>query len=88
MELHLSRKMADRRVFPAIDIDRSSTRREDLLLGEKTAQRTYLMRRMFGQLIAPQPQGAGYELTQAMEAFLNRFNRTKSNDEFLQSLVS
>ncbi|MCW1969478.1 MAG: transcription termination factor Rho [Anaerolineae bacterium] len=88
MELHLSRRMAERRVFPAIDIDRSSTRREDLLLGDKTAQRTYLMRRMFGQLIAPQPQGAGYELTQAMEAFLNRFNRTKSNDEFLQSLVS
>jgi transcription termination factor Rho len=88
MELHLSRRLAERRVFPAIDIDKSGTRREDLLLGEKPAQRTYLMRRMFGQLIAPQPQGAGYELTQAMEAFLNRFNRTKSNDEFLQSLVS
>lgn len=88
MELQLSRRLADRRIFPAIDIERSATRREELLLGDKTAQRAYLMRRMFQQLVSPQPQGAGYELTQAMEAFLSRFSKTKSNDEFLQSLVS
>jgi transcription termination factor Rho len=88
MELHLSRKLADRRIFPAIDIERSGTRREEVLLGEKNAQKTYLMRRMLGQLTTPQPQGAGYDLTQAMELFLARFAKTKNNDDFLASLGS
>ncbi len=87
-ELHLSRRLADRRVFPAIDIERSGTRRDDLLLGEKTVARTYMMRRMWTQLTLPQPQGAGYEIGQAMDAFLSRFNRTKSNEEFLTSLTA
>ncbi len=87
MELHLSRKLADRRIFPAIDIERSGTRRDEMLLGEKTSQRTYLMRRMLSQLTTPQPQGAGYDLTNAMEAFLQRFARTRNNDEFLASLT-
>ncbi|MCS7056128.1 MAG: transcription termination factor Rho, partial [Thermoflexales bacterium] len=63
MEIHLSRRLAERRIFPAFDILASGTRREELLLGEKTAQRTYLMRRMLSQLMAPQPQGAGYDIT-------------------------
>ena len=88
MELHLSRKLADRRIFPAIDIERSGTRREEVLLGEKNAQKTYLMRRMLGQLTTPQPQGAGYDLTQAMELFLARFAKTKNNEDFLASLGS
>ncbi|MCS6773592.1 MAG: transcription termination factor Rho [Thermoflexales bacterium] len=87
MEVHLSRRLAERRIFPAIDILASGTRREELLLGEKTTQRTYLMRRMLAQLIAPQPQGAGYDLANAMEAFLQRFAKTKSNEEFLNSLT-
>jgi len=70
MEMHLLRKLADRRIFPAIDIERSGTRREEMLLGEKVVQRTYLMRRMLSQLTTPQPQGAGYDITNAMEAFL------------------
>ncbi len=87
MEMHLLRKLADRRIFPAIDIERSGTRREELLLGEKVVQRTYLMRRMLSQLTTPQPQGAGYDITNAMEAFLARFGKTRSNEEFLNSMT-
>jgi transcription termination factor Rho len=87
MEIHLSRRLAERRIFPAFDILASGTRREELLLGEKTTQRTYLMRRMLSQLMAPQPQGAGYDITTAMEAFLQRFSKTKNNEEFLTSLT-
>ncbi len=87
MEIHLSRRLAERRIFPAFDILASGTRREELLLGEKTAQRTYLMRRMLSQLMAPQPQGAGYDITAAMEAFLQRFSKTRNNEEFLTSLT-
>ncbi len=87
MEIHLSRRLAERRIFPAFDILASGTRREELLLGEKTTQRTYLMRRMLSQLMAPQPQGAGYDITTAMEAFLQRFAKTKNNEEFLTSLT-
>jgi len=87
MEIHLSRRLAERRIFPAFDILASGTRREELLLGEKTAQRTYLMRRMLSHLMAPPPQGAGYDITAAMEAFLQRFSKTKSNEEFLASLT-
>ena len=86
MELHLLRKLADRRIFPAIDVERSGTRRDELLLGDKAVQRTYLMRRMLNQLTTPQPQGAGYDITNAMEAFLSRFSKFKNNDDFLQSL--
>jgi transcription termination factor Rho len=86
MELHLLRKLADRRIFPAIDIEHSGTRRDELLLGDKAVQRTYLMRRMISQLITPQPQGAGYDVTNAMEAFLARFSKTKTNEDFLASL--
>ncbi len=50
-------------------------------------QRTYLMRRMLNQLTAPQPQGAGYDITNAMEAFLARYGKTKNNEEFLASLT-
>lgn len=88
MEVHLSRRLADQRIFPAIDVEKSGTRRDDLLLGEKTAQKAYLMRRMLAKLTTPQPQGAGYDLTTAMEAFLQRFGKTKTNDEFLTSLGS
>jgi len=87
MEIHLSRRLAERRIFPAFDILASGTRREELLLGEKTTQRTYLMRRMLSQLMAPQPQGAGYDITTAMEAFLQRFSKTRNNEEFLISLT-
>jgi hypothetical protein len=51
MELHLSRRLQERRVFPAIDIERSSTRREELLLGPDITPRVWLMRRMYDQMV-------------------------------------
>jgi transcription termination factor Rho len=85
MELHLSRKLQERRVFPAFDIDRSSTRREELLLGPDLTRRVWLMRRMFAQMIEP-PIGAGMDLTTATEALLHRIAQTENNIEFLESL--
>lgn len=86
MELHLSRKLQERRIFPAIDIERSSTRREELLLGPDITQRVWLMRRMFDQLITPPPQGAGLDPSAATEAILQRLAKTASNQEFLETL--
>ncbi|MFN2145243.1 MAG: transcription termination factor Rho [Anaerolineales bacterium] len=86
MELHLSRVLQERRVFPAIDIDRSSTRREELLLGPDITQRVWLMRRMYGQMVTDPPNGAGMSMVQASEAILDRLTRTDTNMEFLESL--
>jgi len=86
MELHLSRKLQERRIFPAIDIERSSTRREELLLGPDILQRVWLMRRMYLQMIGQPPQGAGMDQAVAAEAILQRMIKTKSNQEFLESL--
>ncbi len=87
MELHLSRRLQERRVFPAIDIERSSTRREELLLGPDILQRAWLMRRMYLQMIAPPPQGAGMDLAVGTEAIVQRMTRTRTNQEFLENLT-
>lgn len=87
MELHLSRKLQERRIFPAIDIERSSTRREDLLLGPDILQRVWLMRRMYLQMIGQPPQGAGMDSAIATEAIVQRLARTKNNIEFLENLT-
>lgn len=87
MELHLSRRLQERRVFPAIDIERSSTRREELLLGPDILQRVWLMRRMYLQMITPPPQGAGMDTSVGTEAILQRLTRTRSNQEFLENLT-
>ncbi|KPL84304.1 transcription termination factor Rho [Thermanaerothrix daxensis] len=87
MELHLSRRLQERRIFPAIDIERSSTRREELLLGPDILQRVWLMRRMYLQMISPPPQGAGMDPAVATEAILQRMLRTKNNMEFLETLT-
>jgi len=87
MELHLSRKLQERRIFPAVDMERSSTRREDLLLGPDILQRVWLMRRMYIQMISPPPQGAGMDVAVATEALLQRISRTKDNQEFLERLT-
>jgi transcription termination factor Rho len=76
-ELHLNRKLAERRIFPAIDIERSSTRREELLLDEETLNRVYTLRRMIDML------GGGEE---ALQAVISRMMKTKSNKEFLATL--
>ena len=86
MELHLSRRLQERRVFPAPDIDRSSTRREELLLGPDITQRVWLMRRMYNQMIAPPPTGAGMDMGAATEAVMNQIRQTKSNFDFLEQL--
>jgi len=86
MELHLSRKLQERRIFPAFDIEKSSTRREELLLGPDILQRVWVMRRMLGQMMADPPNGAGMGLTGATEALLQRLRQTDSNEEFLDSL--
>jgi transcription termination factor Rho len=86
MELHLSRKLQERRVFPAIDIDRSSTRREELLLGPDITQRVWLMRRMYQAMVSDPPLGAGMGQTQATEAIMNQLSKTKDNMEFLETL--
>jgi transcription termination factor Rho len=86
MELHLARVLQERRIFPAIDIDRSSTRREELLLGPDITQYVWLLRRMFGQMVTDPPSGAGMSLTQATEAILNEMKRTDTNQEFLETL--
>ncbi len=87
MELHLSRRLQERRIFPAIDLERSSTRREELLLGPDVLQRVWLMRRMYIQMIGTPPQGAGMDPAVATEAILQRMNRTKSNQDFLEGLT-
>ena len=87
MELHLSRRLQERRVFPSIDIERSSTRREELLLGPDILPRVWLMRRMYLQMIGQQPQGAGMDPAVATEAILQRLTRSKDNQEFLENLT-
>lgn len=86
MELHLSRKLQERRIFPAIDIDRSSTRREELLLGPDITQRVWLMRRMYNTMTADPPHGAGMDMSGAVEAMLQRMAKTENNQEFLETL--
>jgi len=87
MELHLSRRLQERRIFPAIDLERSSTRREELLLGPDILQRVWLMRRMYLQMIGTPPQGAGMDPSVATEAILQKIARTKNNQDFLESLT-
>ncbi|MGQ9599556.1 MAG: transcription termination factor Rho [Anaerolineae bacterium] len=77
MEMHLNRKLAERRIFPAIDIERTSTRREELLLDKDVLSRVWTLRRMIDAL------GGGPE---AVEPVLERLRRTHSNAEFLATL--
>ncbi|MDO9546376.1 MAG: transcription termination factor Rho [Pelolinea sp.] len=88
MELHLSRRLQERRIFPAIDIERSSTRREELLIDPDILKQVWLMRRMYLQMIGQAPQGAGMEPSVAFEAIINKMNKTKNNVEFLEALTA
>jgi transcription termination factor Rho len=83
MELLLSRRLQERRIFPAFDIERSSTRREDLLLSGDELARVYTMRRMLGHLM----DTPGYDISSATSAVLDRLRRTKTNYEFLETLT-
>jgi transcription termination factor Rho len=83
MELVLSRRLQERRIFPAFDIERSSTRREELLLSADELQRVYTMRRMLGHLM----DTPGYDISSATAAVLQRLRATKTNYEFLETLT-
>ncbi len=87
MEMILARRLQERRIFPAIDIEKSSTRREDLLMSPETLQRVWLMRRMYLQMVSNPPQGAGMDTAVATEAILQKMERTKTNAEFLENLA-
>ena len=82
MEIHLERKLAERRVFPAIDIQRSGTRREELLLGEETLRQVWLLRRM----VAMATSGS-MDSTEATEKVMERLKKTTTNKEFLTTLT-
>ncbi len=76
MELQLDRNIANRRIFPAIDLTSSSTRRDDLLLDEKTVQRMWVMRKYLADM----------NPVEAMEFINDRFKKTLNNEEFLISM--
>jgi transcription termination factor Rho len=80
-ELWLERRLAEKRIFPAIDIARSGTRRDDLLLEESTYQRVGLLRRMTA-LVGQNSSNP----TEPTELILERLSRTKNNSEFLATL--
>ena len=83
MELHLDRRMAEKRIFPAIDIMRSGTRREELLLGEATVAKVWLLRRMVS-MIAEDSNSP----TDASERVIDRLSKTQNNAEFLATLTA
>lgn len=82
MELHLNRAMADRRLFPAIDIERSGTRHEELLLDDATLRQVWLLRRMVS-IIAQDSNNS----TEAAERIIERMQKTQTNAEFLASIT-
>ncbi len=82
MELTLSRKLQERRIFPAFDVDQSSTRREELLLGPDVLQRVFTLRRMWSHLAEDDEIGQ----VGATEQLLNSIRQTDTNEEFLNTL--
>jgi transcription termination factor Rho len=78
MELVLDRRLSDRRIFPSIDINRSSTRKEELLLTQKELARVWILRKFLNEM-SPM---------EAMEFMIDRMSHTKSNKEFLRTMNS
>ena len=75
-ELHLDRRMVEKRIWPAIDVNRSGTRREELLMGEEELRRVWILRRVLHDM----------NPVEAMELLVNRMRRTKTNEEFLNTM--
>lgn len=75
-ELHLDRRLVEKRIWPAIDVNRSGTRREELLLNEDELKLVWVLRRVLNDM----------NPSEAMELLINRMKRTKSNEEFLLSM--
>ena len=82
MELHLDRRLAERRVYPAIDVMRSGTRREDLLFDNAEYQSIILLRRMIDMI----SQNGNGDSLGYIQDLLSRLAKTKSNQEFLANL--
>jgi len=82
MEIHLDRKLAERRIFPAMDIQRSGTRREELLLDETTLQKVWVLRRMVNMI-----SSSSANPTEATERVIERLAKTRNNAEFLATLA-
>ncbi len=78
MEIHLDRKLSDKRVFPAIDLQKSGTRKEELLIQRKDLDRIWVLRRVLNPLSS----------VEQMELVLDRLEKSKSNGEFLNSMNS
>ena len=76
MELHLDRKLADRRLFPAIDITRSGTRKEELIVDAQELKRMWLLRKVLNEM----------NPVEAMELLKNRLAKSKTNAEFLMTM--
>ena len=76
MELHLDRTIAEKRIYPAININRSGTRREELLTNESELQKTWILRKLLHPM----------EELGAMEFMLERLKATKNNDEFFEAM--
>ena len=76
MEIHLDRKLVDKRVFPSVDINKSGTRKEELLLSEDELSRVWILRKVLSPL----------SQAEAMELLLDRMSKTNSNAEFLNSM--
>ena len=75
-EIHLDRKLADRRTFPAIDLNRSSTRREELLLDDTTLNKIWVLRKVLDPL----------NTVDCMEFLIDKMKATDTNEEFLASM--
>jgi transcription termination factor Rho len=78
MELHLDRKLADKRIWPAIDINRSGTRKEELLLDKDELKLVWLLRKVLNEM----------NPVEAMELLVDKMKKTTSNAEFLLGLAS
>jgi transcription termination factor Rho len=76
MEIHLDRKLSDKRVFPAIDLQKSGTRKEELLMAREDLNRVWVLRKVLSPLSA----------TEGMELLLDKMGKTKSNADFLGSM--
>jgi transcription termination factor Rho len=76
MEVHLDRRLMDKRVFPAIDINKSGTRKEELLIPKEDLNRIWILRKVLSQL----------SVVEAMEFLLDKMHGTKTNKEFLESM--
>ena len=83
MEVHLDRKLAERRLYPAIDISRSGTRREELLLDEETLRQIWLLRRMVSMVATD-----SINSSEATEKVIERLRNSKDNKDFLVKLSS